>query len=91
MPKPTQEEMETAIKMAAQMRDRDIDPFFIAKALLSLNYRIQFLEDVLQSADRYINMGMSDRERTHLLRAIEKVKDIDSYTSQTERNSFGLE
>ena len=85
------EELETALKMAAQMRDHDVDPFFIAKSLLSHNYRISCLEEVMQAADRYINMGMAEAERTRLIRAIEKAKDIDSYTSQTERNSFGLE
>jgi len=91
MSKPTEEELETALKMAAQMRDHDVDPFFIAKALLSHNYRISCLEEVMSAADRYVNMGMSERERTHLIRAIEKAKDLDSYTSQTERGSFGLE
>ena len=37
MSKPTEEELETAIKMAAQMRDKNIDPFFIAKTLVSHN------------------------------------------------------
>lgn len=91
MAKPTDEEMETALKMAAQMRDRDVDPFFIAKALLSLNYRIEYLDEVLRTADRYINMGMSEQERSHLLRAIEKAKDVDSYNAHKGRSSFGLE
>ena len=73
------------------MRDRDVDPFFIAKVLLHLNYKIDYLEKVLHAADRYINMGMSDRERKTLISAIEKVKDIDSYTSHSQRTSFGLE
>lgn len=91
MAKPTEEELETALKMAAHMRDKDVDPFFIAKSLLSLNYRITQLENVMQAADRYVNMGMSESERTKLIRSIEKAKDIDSYTSQTSRSSFGLE
>ena len=91
MSKPTPQEMETALKMAKQMRDKDIDPFFIAKALLNLNYRIEFLQEVLRTADRYINMGMSEQERSHLIRAIEKAKSADDYTSNNERSSFGLE
>ena len=91
MSKPTDEEIKTALDMAGQMRDRDVDPYFIAKTLLSLNYRIDSLQDVLRAADRYINMGMSEQERTHLLRAIEKAKDLDSYTTHSERDSFGLE
>ena len=34
MSKPTEEELETALKMAAQMRDKKIDPFFVAFLLI---------------------------------------------------------
>jgi hypothetical protein len=91
MSKPTEEEMEIALKMAAQMRDKNIDPFFVAKALLSHNYRIKYLEEIMQAADRYINHGMSEREKTQLTRIIEKAKDAESFTANRERDSFGLE
>ena len=91
MSKPTEEELETALKMAAQMRDKKIDPFFIAKSLLSHNYRIKYLEEIMHAADRYINRGMSEQEKTHLIRTIEKVKDAESFTAGRERDSFGLE
>jgi len=90
MSKPSEEELETALKMAAQMRDKKIDPFFVAKSLLSHNYRIKHLEEILLMADRYINHGMAENERTHLIRAIEKLKDNESYTSGKSRDSFGL-
>ncbi|PCJ86947.1 MAG: hypothetical protein COA54_07575 [Thiotrichaceae bacterium] len=90
MSKPTEEELEAALKMAAQMRDKKIDPFFIAKTLLSHNYRIKYLEEILKSADRYINRGMSEQEKTHLIRTIEKIKDAESFTSGQGRESFGL-
>lgn len=90
MSKPTEEELSTALKMAGQMRDKNIDPFFIAKALLSHNYRIKYLEEILQAADRYINRGMSEQEKTHLIRTIEKIKDAESFTSGKGRDSFGL-
>lgn len=91
MSKPTEEELATALKMAAHMRDKKIDPFFIAKTLLSHNYRMKYLEEIMQAADRYINHGMSEREKTHLTRIIEKAKDAESFTSNRERDSFGLE
>ncbi len=91
MSKPTEEELETALKMAAQMRDKKIDPFFIAKSLLSHNYRIKYLEEIMHAADRYINRGMSEQEKTHLIRTIEKAKDTESFTAGRERGSFGLE
>ena len=91
MSKPTEEELETALKMAAQMRDNKEDPCFIAKSLLSHNYRIKYLEEIMRSADRYINHGMSEQERSHLIHTIEKAKDADSFTSGKRRDSFGLE
>lgn len=91
MAKPTEEELESALKMAIQMREEDVDPFFVAKALLSHNYRIKHLEKVLKAADRYINMGMADRERTELIKIIEKAKETEAHTSQLERDRFGLE
>lgn len=91
MAKPTDKELDSSIKMAIHMREKKIDPFFVAKTLLSHNYRIKYLEEVLRAADLYLNMGMSERERTKLLMAIEKAKDAESHTSQQERESFGLE
>ena len=91
MSKPSNEELETALKMAANMRDKKIDPFFVAKTLLSHNYRMKYLEEIMQAADRYINRGMSEQEKTHLIRTIQKVKDAESFTSQGEAESFGLE
>lgn len=91
MSKPSEEELKAALKMAEHMRDKEIDPFFIAKSLLSHNYRIKYLEQIMHAADRYINHGMSDQERTHLIRTIEKAKDAESFTTSHERDSFGLE
>jgi hypothetical protein len=91
MSQPTQQELDEAIKMAIQMREKQLDPFNVAKCLLSHNYRITYLEQVLIAADRYLNMGMSEQERTGLLHAIQKAKDLESYTSQSEQDSFGLE
>lgn len=91
MAKPTEKELDSAIKMAIQMIEKKIDPFFVAKTLLSHNYRIKYLEEVLKAADRYMNMGMSERERTELLRVIGKAKDAESHTAQQKRENFGLE
>ena len=83
--------MATALKMATQMRDKKADTFFIAKALLNHNYRIKYLGEIMHVADRYINNGMSESEKTRLIRTIEKVKDAESFTANRERESFGLE
>lgn len=91
MSKPSDEEIDIALKMAIQMRESRMDPFFVGKTLLSHNYRIGYLEKVLKVADRYLNMGMAEKERTDLLKAIEKAKDSESHTAQQARESFGLE
>ena len=91
MSKPTEEELKAALEMAEHMRDKKIDPFFIAKSLLSHNYRIKYLDEILHVADRYINQGMSEQEHMHLIRAIEKAKDAESFTANEERENFGLE
>ena len=91
MSKPSEEELSIALKMAEHMRDKEIDPFFIAKALLSHNYRMRYLEEVMKLADLYINHGMAEHDRTRLIRSIDKAKDAESYTTSTERDSFGLE
>lgn len=91
MSKPTDEELDCALKMAIQMREKKMDPFFLAKSLLNHNYRIKHFEEVLKAADRYLNMGMAERQRTALLKAIEKAKDAESHTAQQERETFGLE
>ena len=91
MPKPTDDELELALRTAAEMRENNDDPHKLAKCLLSHNFRIKNLEEVLSIADRYFNMGMSERERTSLIRAIEKAKNLESYTSQTEQERFGLD
>ena len=91
MPKPTDKELEAALQKAAEMREHNDYPFNMAKCLLSHKYRIKHLEDVMAIADRYCNMGMAQRELTHLVRAIDKAKNAESYTSQSTQERFGLE
>lgn len=90
MSKPTDEELESALQMAAQMRDKKLDPFFIAKSLLNHNYRLTYLEEIFKASDRYLNHGMSEQERTRLLRLIDKAKDMESNTAGLDRPDFGL-
>jgi hypothetical protein len=91
MPRPTDEELNTAIQKAIEMREENNDPFNLAKCLLSHNFRMKHLQEVLVLADRYMNMGMSDQERTFLISAIDKAKNVESYTAQEEQARFGLE
>ena len=64
---------------------------FVAKSLLNLNYRMRYYEELLKAADRYMNHGQAEPERMKLLRAIEKVKDIEIRTAKEDIEDFGLE
>ena len=90
MSKPSDDEINSALKMAIQMRENEMDPFFLAKTLLSHNYRIGYLEQVLKAADRYLSMGMAERQRTELVKIIEKAKEAEFHTAQQERENMGL-
>ena len=90
MSKPSEEELDNALKMAIQMRENGMDPFFLAKSLLSHNYRLKYLEEVLKVADRYLNMGMAERQRMELVKIIEKAKESESHTALQERENMGL-
>jgi len=76
MPKPTDEELEIALKTAISMRENGDDPFNLAKCLLSHNFRMKHMEQVLAIADRYCNMGMAQRELTHLARISHQAASI---------------
>lgn len=91
MSKPTEIELKTALVAAATMKEHDKDPFFIAKTLLNHNYRLKHYEELLKAADRFMNHGQAEPARMALLRAIEKVKDAESRSSNEDIESFGLE
>jgi hypothetical protein len=91
MSKPTDTELKRALHKAIEMKERGNDPDFIAKALLNHNYRLKHLTEVLKAADRFMNHGMADRERTALLHAIIKANEAEDRTAGFEREDFGLE
>jgi hypothetical protein len=91
MSKPTDDELKLALRAAIELKEQNADPYFIAKALLNHHYRLRYLEEVLRIADRYINHGMGDRERTELIQAINKARTAEDRTAGFERADFGLE
>ncbi|WP_196137640.1 hypothetical protein [Aliikangiella sp. G2MR2-5] len=74
MTKPTKEELEIALKEAAYMKEHDADPKFIAKALLNLNYRVNYLYEVFKTAEKYLYFGQEENEHQALTKAIEKAR-----------------
>ena len=80
MGKPTDEELDIALKKAARMREHNDDPYYVAKALLNLNYRFKLLENVERCAELYLRSGHGTKEHTDLLKAIEKYTALDART-----------
>jgi len=87
MGKPTSEELQQALNEAARMREQNQDPYFLAKSLLNLNYRLGFLEKVMHAAELYLR-GEGAQEHAALRRAIEKAKDEDTHTSGMDSKSL---
>ena len=91
MSKPSKLELDIALKTAVEMKEQDNDPDYLAKTLLNHHYRLRYLEEVLQAADRYMNHGMAEHESMHLLRSIEKAKEAEYKTAGEKHDDFGLE
>ena len=90
MGKPTEEELEEALKEAQRMREQGEDPQHVAKALLNLNFQSSFLNSVLQAAEHYMQSGMAEREHIQLVRAIEKARTVNDLDTHRERPTLKL-
>ena len=75
MGKPSPEEMKTALAEAARLREQGEDDKCLGKALLSLNYRMGFLEDVLDKTDLYLHSGEGAQEHADLVKSIERARE----------------
>jgi len=81
---PTVDEQMLAIKAAKIMREKDLDPVFVAKAFLNCNYRVGYLEDVLHLAEEYLRSGFSEQVHAKLELAIKKAKAKSDSNHETE-------
>lgn len=90
MGKPTDEELKIALEEAARMREKGDDPNFIAKALLNFNYRIKYLEDILQAAELYSRSGMGSTEHLKLVSAIKTYRALDQRTAGEQGRAMYL-
>lgn len=78
MGKPTEAERQQAVAAAIKMRETGNDPDFVAKSLLSLNYRVQKLERMMTAARRYLHAGQSVSDHLHLLQAIHAAEEASA-------------
>ena len=87
---PTDKEMQEALDEAERMRGQNDDPNHMARALLYLNRRNGFLEDVNSVADRYIRFGQEEHEHAELVLAIEKARSQEQHDFGMESDKTGL-
>ncbi|MBI1424402.1 MAG: hypothetical protein GC149_13235 [Gammaproteobacteria bacterium] len=90
MSKPTPEELQSALALAKRMRETGKDPQFIAKSLLSHDYRLTYLEEVLHAVERFLHSGQADDEHQRLLKLLERVRRAEERTSHQASNDLGL-
>ncbi len=90
MSKPTQKELKLALATARMMREQGDDPCYIAKALLNCHYQTGFLREVLQATQEYLRTGQSETAHSRLLRALDKVRQLEDRDAHIERPSLGL-
>lgn len=84
MGKPTAAELETALLHAVQLREQGEDIYYIAKALLNLNYRLKFLEEVLDKVKLYLHSGEGAVEHALLIKAIEEAERASMAAGETD-------
>jgi hypothetical protein len=93
MGKPTAEELQVAIAKAITMREGGHDEDNVAKALLSLNYRMQKMEALLSTVKRYLHAGQSATDHRNLLLAVqvaEKANADEDKGDSSSSDSRGL-
>lgn len=90
MGRPTKTQLTEALAEAARMREAEEDPHFVAKALLSHNYRIHVLEQVLDAAGHYLHSGLAPHEHTELVKAIAAAEEAARPVG-ADQEGFGLE
>lgn len=78
MGRPTAEELDTALREAARMREAGEDPHLLAKSLLNLNYRVRYLEDVMHKADLYLHSRAGALEHADLVTAIARARTVSA-------------
>lgn len=90
MGKPTEDELEQAIREAAHMREQGDDPHHIAKVLLNMNYRFKRLEHVLAAVEHYLHSGHAEQEHRRLIRAVEAAREAEHRSAGEDWETYGL-
>jgi len=89
--KPTDEEYLTALRVAEMLHVEARDPKFLGKAFLYLAQRRDFLERVLERADRFLVAGQDEHNHALLLKSILAAKRAEEHAAGAARVPFPLE
>lgn len=89
--KPTSDEYATAMRTADVLHVEARDPRHLGKALLYLDQRRQYLERVLELADRFLLSGQDVQVHAQLLKAIHAAKRAEEHATGRARVPFPLE
>lgn len=90
MGKPSKVELELALAVAKQMREKGDDPAFVAKTLLNHHYRLTYLEHVMRAAELYLRSGLGEHEQSELLQAIESAHRADLHSAGADEEDLVL-
>lgn len=90
MGRPTEQELNQALSVAKYMRESGQDPYYLAKSLLNLNYRVGYLDQVMQAAVAYLRSGLAEREHSRLIHAIEAVKRAEARGQAEDGDASGI-
>ncbi|HEX9207877.1 MAG TPA: CBS domain-containing protein [Steroidobacteraceae bacterium] len=89
--RPTAEEYATARQVAETLHVEARDPKFLGKSFLYLDQRRDFLERVLERADRFLVAGQDEHNHALLLKAILAAKRAEEHATGAARVPFPLE
>ena len=89
--KPSADEYHTALRTAEVLHVEERDPRHLGKALLYLDQRRDYLEKVLELADRFLLSGQEVQVHAQLLKAIHAAKRAEEHATGRARVPFPLE
>lgn len=90
MTKPSDNEINTAIQQAEQMRIQNDDAHHVAKVLLHLNNKAKILDKIFHASDAYVNHGGFPQQHAELARALEEIKKLEMTERDSDETDIGL-
>jgi len=85
MGQPSESELEQALIKAGEMREHGQDPDFIAKSLLSLNYRFDVWQRVVTATKHYLHSGQNATEHSRLIKTLREAEKLDDINHDDSR------